>query len=209
MASEMEVDEPQKLPVNVTKPIPLTFDLGHLTAFDSNPLPPLTPANLEETLYSTARDSAQLIINQILTTVALKSTQDGVYATLPDPITQLPREKPVPKPKEPTKWEQFAKKKGIAAKAKDGKLIYDQATGEWVPRWGYKGANKGVEDDWLVEVDESKQKDVNDNPRNLSRAERIERIKKNEKHQKKNEKHAASGAAAAAPKGGYKNRKRQ
>ncbi|KAF3916799.1 hypothetical protein ABW20_dc0108623 [Dactylellina cionopaga] len=208
MATEMDVDEPQRLPVTVTKPIPLTFDLGHLTAFDSNPLPPLNPSNLEEILHSTARDSAQLLINQILTTVPLKSTQDGVFASLPDPITQLPREKPVPKPKEPTKWEQFAKKKGITAKAKDGKMVYDEATGEWVPKWGYKGSNKGNEDDWLVEIDEKKQQDVNENPRSLSRAERVERVKKNEKQQKKNEKNAALGAAAGVAKSGYKNRRR-
>ncbi|KAF3940228.1 hypothetical protein ABW19_dt0205968 [Dactylella cylindrospora] len=205
MATEMDVDEPQKLPVTVSKPIPLTFDLGHLAAFDTNPLPPLTPSTLEADLHSTARDAAQLLINQILTTVPMKSTPDGVFAELPEPITQLPREKPVPKPKEPTKWEQFAKKKGIAPKSKDGKLIYDEATGEWVPKWGYKGANKGVEDDWLVEVDETKQ-DVNDNPRNLSRAERLEKIRKNERQQKKNEKNAALGAAASSK--GFKNRRR-
>lgn len=133
----------------------------------------------------------------------MKSTKEAVYAELPDPFTQLPREKPVPKPKEPTKWEQFAKKKGIAPKSKDGKMVYDEATGEWVPKWGYKGANKGVEDDWLVEVDETK--DVNANPRNLSRAERVERIKKNEKQQKKNEKNAALGGVK---KEGFKNRRR-
>lgn len=106
----------------------------------------------------------------------------------------------MPKPKEPTKWEQFAKKKGIAAKAKDGKLIYDEATGQWVPKWGYKGANKGVEDDWCVEVDEKG--DVNANPRSLSRAERLERIKKNERRQKKNERTAAAAQKGVAPKKG-------
>ncbi|KAF3099802.1 Rhodanese-related sulfurtransferase [Orbilia oligospora] len=206
MSTEMEVDEPQRLPVTVTKPIPLTYDLGHLTAFDSNPLPPLTPSTLEQTLHSTARDATQLLINQILTTVPLKSTQDGVYATLPEPITNLPREKPVPKAKELTTWEKFAKKKGIAAKAKDGKMVYDEATGEWVPKWGYKGSNKGGEDDWAVEVDERKQQDVNANPRSLSRAERVERVRKNEKQQRKNEKNAA--ATSSSGSGGYKNRRR-
>ncbi|KAK6509113.1 Rhodanese- sulfurtransferase [Arthrobotrys musiformis] len=206
MSTEMEVDEPQRLPVTVTKPIPLTYDLAHLTAFDSNPLPPLTPQSLEQTLHSTSRDAAQLLINQILTTVPLTSTQDGVFATLPAPITPLPREKPVPKPKEPTTWEKFAKKKGIAAKAKDGKMVYDEVSGEWVPKWGYKGNNKNGEDDWLVEVDESKQEDVNANPRGLSRAERVERVRKNERQQRKNEKNAAASGASSSS--GYKNRRR-
>jgi len=34
----------------------------------------------------------------------MKSASDGVYAELPDPVTPLPREKPLPKAKEPTKW---------------------------------------------------------------------------------------------------------
>lgn len=92
-------------PVTVSKPIPLTFDLGELTAFDANPLD-LTSytSSLETCLSTAARDGVQLLINQILTTVPLKSTPDGVFAELPDPITPLPREKPLPKPKEPTKW---------------------------------------------------------------------------------------------------------
>ena len=91
-------------PVTVDKPIPLTFDLGNLAGFDTNPLPLTTPTTLEDILYNVSRDSAQLLINQILTAIPLKSTQEGVYAELPDPITPIPREKPVPKPKEPTKW---------------------------------------------------------------------------------------------------------
>ena len=85
-------------------------------------------------------------------------------------------------------------------------MVYDEATGEWVPKWGYKGSNKSGEDDWAVEVDERKQQDVNANPRSLSRAERVERIKKNERQQKKNERNAA--AASSSGSGGYKNRRR-
>lgn len=89
----------------MAKPIPLEFDLGELTAFDSNPLDRTSySSDIESCLSSTARDGAQLIINQILTSVSLRSTPDGVLAELPDPITLLPREKPLPKAKEPTKW---------------------------------------------------------------------------------------------------------
>ena len=91
--------------MTVTKPIPLEFDLGELTAFDSNPLDPTSySSDLESCLSSAARDGAQLIINQILTSVPLKSTPEGVLVELPDSITTLPREKPLPKAKEPTKW---------------------------------------------------------------------------------------------------------
>ncbi|KAF8451520.1 ribosomal biogenesis regulatory protein, partial [Terfezia claveryi] len=181
-------------PVTVSKPIPLAFDLGELTAFDNNPLDPASYISSLETCLSTAaRDGAQLLINQILTTASLKSTSDGVFAELPDPITPLPREKPLPKPKEPTKWELFAKKKGISSLRTNstGKMVYDEATGTWVPKWGYKGSNKAEENQWLVEVDDKKAskagKDVEEfNPRKLSRQERVDRIKKNERQMKKN-----------------------
>jgi regulator of ribosome biosynthesis len=38
--------------------------------------------------------------------------EEAVVACLPPPSFTLPREKPVPKPKPLTKWEQYAKEKG-------------------------------------------------------------------------------------------------
>lgn len=80
--------------------------------------------------------------------------------SLPPPTFPLPREKPLPKPKAPTKWELFAKKKGIRPKREGtGKMVYDEAKGEWVPKWGYKGKNKEEEQEWIVEVDEKKERE--------------------------------------------------
>lgn len=31
-------------------------------------------------------------------------------------------------------------------------MVYDEATGEWVPRWGYKGTNDDGANDWLIPV---------------------------------------------------------
>ncbi|KAI5810238.1 ribosome biogenesis regulatory protein-domain-containing protein [Peziza echinospora] len=220
MASEMAVDvgeKQERLPVTVSKPIPLEFDLGELFAFDTNPLDPTSyESSREACLKAVARDGAQLLINQILTTVPLKSTPDGVFAELPDPLTALPREKPLPKPKEPTKWDLFAKKKGIVKSNTNstGKMVYDEATGEWVPKWGYKGKNKAEENQWLVEVNDKKATKPGqdaDNPRALSRQERMDRIKKNERQEKKNIKHAAGGAKVLGPKpgsGAGKNRRK-
>lgn len=105
--------EPQLMqssrPVLVEKPIPLEFDMGNLCAFDSNPLDPaLYAEDREKCLQEAARDGAQALINQLLTQIPLKSTPDGVYAELPAPVTPLPREKPLPKPKDPTKWYPFS-----------------------------------------------------------------------------------------------------
>ena len=39
--------------------------------------------------------------------------EDAVVAKLPPPSYRLPREKPAPKPKAMTKWEKYAKEKGL------------------------------------------------------------------------------------------------
>jgi regulator of ribosome biosynthesis len=194
-------DKKEYKPVTVDKLIPNTYDLGNLATFDPNPLDNdklKDPAQLEEYLTSVTRDNVQLLINQILS-LPVKSTTDthgsstGQDSTmtliqLPDPTTILPREKGIPKAKAPTKWEQFAARKGIKAKPKDGKTVYDEETGEWVPKWGYKGKNKDLDSQWLVEV-EHKVKNTPDeliDPRTLKRAERKKLIQKNELQQKRN-----------------------
>ncbi|KAH3672763.1 hypothetical protein WICMUC_004169 [Wickerhamomyces mucosus] len=183
------------------KPIPVTYDLGNLAVFDTNALESdklsINNPDREEYIKSISRDNAQLLINQILS-LPIKTTTESngssgqsssiTLVQLPQPTTDLPREKPLPKAKEPTKWELFAAKKGIKAKEKSGKMVYDEATGEWVPKWGYKGKNKQLDDQWLVEVDD-KVKGTEDeliDPRSLNRAERKKLVKKNELQQKRN-----------------------
>jgi regulator of ribosome biosynthesis len=175
-----------RLPVTVNKPTPFTFDLGNLLANDPNPVAARAD---EETLAATARDAAQALINQLLSTCQVKSNSDGVHLVLPAPTTPLPREKPIPAAKEPTKWERFAAKKGIKDKKRDGKLVYDEATGEWVPKWGYKGKNKDGDNQWLVEVDDKKERDTGEahDQRADGRRERKERIRRNERKQRAND----------------------
>ncbi|EAW11857.1 ribosome biogenesis protein RRS1 [Aspergillus clavatus NRRL 1] len=196
--------KPEKLPVTVSKPTPYTFDLGYLMANDPNPLdlPRSTPLN--ESLKAIARDGTQSLLNQLLTTCPITSSaQNGVLLTLPPPATALPRHKPLPTPKQPTKWELFARKKGIgkysttpgaalADKERRKKLVYDEEKGEWVPRWGYKGKNKS-DDEWLVEVKEKdwqKEEEAaakGSSIRGMSRADRKERIRRNERKMRSNE----------------------
>ncbi|OLL26845.1 putative geranylgeranyl transferase type-2 subunit beta [Neolecta irregularis DAH-3] len=165
----------------VEKPVPLDYDLGNLAAYDINPLP--TPIT-EAILHSTARDGAQLLINQILS-LPITALQNGTYAQLPEPTTQLPREKPLPKAKPLTRWERFAKIKGIQPKSrKDGKLVFDEPSGEWVPKWGYKGTNKKDEQEWLVELKEND--DVSTDPRTTMKKERKEKVLKNKKQKQRN-----------------------
>ncbi|KAM3510307.1 hypothetical protein MY10362_000094 [Beauveria mimosiformis] len=186
-----------KLPVVVEKPTPYTFDLGYLLASDPNSIT-LDPSSLESSLAAVARDGAQSLINQLLTTCAPSSTRDGVLLSLPTPSTRLPREKPLPAARPPTKWERFAAKKGITPKTREQRrnLAYDEATGEWTRKWGYKGLNKKGEDDWVVEVDpEAEAKRAEGTSiRGDGRRERKERVRRNDRKMRKNMRDAAESA---------------
>ncbi len=63
----------------------------------------------------------------------------GRVVELPPPLTVLPREKPLPKPRPPTRWEEYAKTKGIV-KRKRSARVWDEDAGEWRGRHGYKRA---------------------------------------------------------------------
>lgn len=91
--SEDAPQKPSKLPITVNKPTPYTFDLGLLLAEDPNPLLLTTSANLEDDLAATARDGAQALLNQLLSTCPIASTPNGVLLSLPGIATKLPREK--------------------------------------------------------------------------------------------------------------------
>lgn len=72
-------------------------------------------------------------------------------------------------------------------------MVYDEASGEWVPKWGYKGKNKRGENEWLVEVDEKmwkKEEGLSKEGKGIrgeGRRERVDRIKRNERRMRANE----------------------
>ena len=80
---------------------------------------------------------------------------------------------PVPKP--PTKWEQYAKEKGIVKKKKP-KLVWDDVVKEWIPRFGYKKAVAETEKNWVMEYKEGDNQD----PREKMIEEKREKVAKNE-----------------------------
>jgi regulator of ribosome biosynthesis len=209
--------KPERLPTTVDKPTPYTYDLGYLTATDPNPLPSTSSllsqsfSERNTTLQTLARDGAQSLLNTLLTTCTITSTPDGLVMALPHPTNMLPRWKPLPKPKAPTKWELFARKKGIgkfggnlkggaALQERKKNLVYDEESGEWVKKWGYKGKNKQAENEWLVELDDKKaaqEKDgANVNVRAEPRRERVEKIKRQERRQRNNERKNRKGGKA-------------
>jgi regulator of ribosome biosynthesis len=188
--------KPAKLPVTVDKPTPYNFDLGLLLANDPNPVAiPTTTANLESHLAQVGRDGAQVLINQLLTTCAITSTPAGVLLSLPPTTTPLPREKPVPAPKPETKWSAFAKRRGIKPKTREQRRNqqYNDKTGEFERKWGYKGANKAGQDDAIIEVkakDEAERMEKGTSVRGDKRREIREKVKRNERRERKNQRNA-------------------
>ncbi|KAI0776198.1 ribosome biogenesis regulatory protein-domain-containing protein [Trametes elegans] len=174
--------------VTVEKEIPLEVDTGFLTVTDLNPVDAESyRADLEDYLMSTARDGVQTLIASLFS-LPTTSSHDGPLAQLPAPTTQLPRAKPLPKPKPPTKWEQFAKAKGIQTKRRE-KKVWDEEKQEWVDRWGWKGANKKEETQWLTEVPANA--DVDFDPAKAARDARKARVAKNERQHQQNLSRAA------------------
>ncbi|XP_069477230.1 ribosome biogenesis regulatory protein homolog [Ambystoma mexicanum] len=175
--------------VTVQKELELQIDLGNLLACDPNPPDAqgrraVAGSELEERLRALARDNTQLLVNALwaLPAERLAGGEAVLVAKLPEPSVRLPREKPPPKPRAPTRWEQFAKLKGIQ-KRKKTNLVWDEARGEWRRRWGYQRAGDDTKD-WLIEVPE-----VADPERDLfgeRRQAKRERVAKNELNRLRN-----------------------
>lgn len=77
--------------------------------------------------------------------------EEAIVVKLPPTTFILPRSRHVPKPKPLSKWQEFAKTKGIQKKKKS-KLTWDEQLKKWIPLYGYKRAAAQKEKDWVVEV---------------------------------------------------------
>ncbi|XP_023943215.2 ribosome biogenesis regulatory protein homolog [Bicyclus anynana] len=140
-------------PITVEKHLELDIDVGTLLATDTNDLDikSLSSDSERDTyLQSLARDNAQLLLNKIWE-LPTERIDEAIVVRLPAPKTVLPRSKPVPKPKPLSKWQEFAKAKGITKRKKD-KLQWDEQLQKWVPLYGFKRSAAEKQKDWLIEV---------------------------------------------------------
>lgn len=115
------------------------FDLGNLAAFNPHPL---DAAAFQADRNAACQAEAARVFQALAARLFQLESEPapvGRLACLPEPTTVLPREKPLPKPREPTKWELFAQRKGIQ-KRKRSALEWDDVTQEWRRRHGYKRA---------------------------------------------------------------------
>ncbi|WCJ40904.1 hypothetical protein M5689_021803 [Euphorbia peplus] len=163
-------------------------DVGHLMAFDPYHNFPSLPSSREELVEQCVRKGAELVQAVASSLFNLPSTEDvdGPLVKLPRPTTKLPREKHLPKPKPPTKWEEFAKKKGIKNRKKD-KVVWDEQTGTWKRRYGYDRVN----DDADVPIIEAKMTDEPGvDPFTKRKSDKKKRVEKQEDNRLQNLKQA-------------------
>ena len=146
----------------------IAFDLGILTLFDSNPLKcDFTLPTFNKDLQEQSLNNIKKMVNALY---ALKLTKDQKLddipdeyqvidfnqsqfeVTLPEIKTAFPRHKKIPEVKALTKWEKFAQDKGIH-KTKRSRMVFDEITKTYVPRWG-SGSIKKIQEaaDFIREV---------------------------------------------------------
>jgi PREDICTED: similar to rrs1 protein len=128
------------------------LDLGHLLLLDRDGVDE-KKFRSPNYLKQLATDNVQFVINK-LCELETKVEDSLVLTKLPNPELILPRFKPIPKPKPPTKWEAFAKAKGIRKRKKE-KLFWDEVSKSWKPRYGYRSVNFN-NDQWMLEVPDNK-----------------------------------------------------
>lgn len=168
-------------------------DLGNLMAFDPNHHFEAVPSCREELANGCLKKGAELVqaIADALFTLPSTEDIDGPLVKLPVPTTRLPREKHFPRPKPPTKWEAFAKMKGIQKHKKD-KRVFDEQTGNWKRRYGYDRVN----DDNDVPIIEAKLTDEpGEDPFSKRKEDKKKRVVKQDKNRLQNLKQAAKANA--------------
>lgn len=138
--------------IAVDKEDDLMYDLGHLYAYDPSPIDEAEMASGSEAyLLRMTRENVQLLTNRLYETMHASGSKASIK--LPKPEMALPREKPLPESKAVTRWERFAKDKGIVKK-KRSKMVWDEDSQSWAPRFGYGRANStnDTAENWVVEA---------------------------------------------------------
>ncbi|XP_057544532.1 ribosome biogenesis regulatory protein homolog [Amaranthus tricolor] len=169
------------------------IDLGNLMAYNPNHHFSSIPSSREELVkqcLEKGTELAQTIADALFNLPATEDV-DGPMVTLPAPSTRLPRQKHLPKPKPPTKWELFAQKKGIKKRKKD-KVAYDEKTGTWKRTYGYDRAND--EDDVPI-IDAKPTDEPGIDPFAKRKTDKKQRVDKQEKNRLKNLKEAQKSGA--------------
>lgn len=149
----------------------------------------------EDHLLEKATDGCTQLINA-LWQLPTERSDVGPLASLPSFfVTKLPRQLPPPPPKQETKWEKFAKMKGIPLnKSKRSQKVWDEAEETWKFRHGYNKANDDAKEWPIMEV--KKNDDPFEDPWERLRDAKRNRVDKNMENRMRN-----AERAGEVPKG--------
>jgi len=143
----------EKHALEVHTEVPIEVDAGTLSCDDPNLLDVGALKNKntrDEALRKAHRDCIQVLFNTI-NTLPKTMYHNLACATLPASTMRLPREKSCPTAPKLTKWEQYAKEKGIKKKKKQ-RSKWDEVAGEHVPTYGKLKVQLEKEKNWVLEV---------------------------------------------------------
>ena len=142
--------------------IPLQNDLPLLAVYDMNVLEQRPETDFEESVRLTAQEDLQELVNALFALPQESSCvikMPSIHPTSKEggekgSLLAIPRARPLPAARAMTRWEQFAKVKGIKKRKRSAK-VYDEELGEYAARHGGRSAKslKKQQDDWCVEVD--------------------------------------------------------
>ena len=133
------------------------YDPGTLTVYDTNSILPDDLSSIVHQNYkklinlATVQRDQQKLISETRTLAGQYKDYD-IYSSeivLPDSVTEFPRFRKLPEGRIMTKWEAFAKKKGIKKKGKRSKLVFSEEVNDWVPRHG-AGSIKKIKEDFDI-----------------------------------------------------------
>jgi len=174
----------------------LEVDEGNLLVCDPSPVDrEAFAADPEAKCKAVATSMAQALVKRLFSFPSQPAVS-GRTVELPKPKTLLPRFKPIPQPKPLTRWEKFAKEKGIV-KRKREKYTFDEHAGEFKRRYGYDRVND-IND---VAIIEAKLTDKpGEDPFSRHKKDKRERVRKQEERRLANLKNAAkAGGKKALP----------
>jgi len=129
--------------INQSEKFNVTFDLGHLLVNDAQTFnkDSITEAEIKQR----AIQNLELFYKELFKLSGNQVGDDNQNrdfdkpkdtVKLPDPILKLPRSKPIPKPKQLSKWEKYRVEKGLPPRQKRSRMIFSELAQDWVPRWG-------------------------------------------------------------------------
>jgi regulator of ribosome biosynthesis len=122
-----------------------------------------------------AREAIEALVRAVFS-LPTESTEDGKVAVLPAPVYTMPRAKPIPKERAATKWEKYAKEKGIQKKKSRDRLVWNEARQDYLPRFGARSA-KNLDQATILPHKESIA--PGDDPFSVAKREKNSRVRDN------------------------------